>query len=361
MKFAVNMNSFIRDGLRSECIGGEWRWERQVLEALLLCPEVEKVSTFQPVWKSPHAMPSKLADGLNKNEMLDTICIFYYSIPVAAANKYKGMIINTHHFPHHDISTYSKFTEQYGSKWFFSYDRARPEAFMDKNYREIGCENNWEPLPIPAVPQTYQGSNFNKKIILFPSKGIIGALRYPPMDWGSEGAPGKDMFTWVAKKLAEDSSMEFHVLSSYVQGDLDFLHCTDLEKEFFSFPITRCLTPYRDRIVVHRAIGWDQILDLYSKTKIVVSSTGGGGMAMEAAAYGIPVVSHINTPMSLCPEYLEATLLSEKYFSMLDELYYNESCYNRVGSGYRAFIEKHYTYKAFTDNLFSILKKRGMT
>src|SRR3990167_11310235 len=94
MEIAVHLNATIDHGIRGDNLRGEWRWERQVCDALLSSERVSKVYSLKPVWRSSDPLPYKFIDGLPPEKEKDVICLFHDSWHIAARHSFKGLIIN---------------------------------------------------------------------------------------------------------------------------------------------------------------------------------------------------------------------------------------------------------------------------
>lgn len=349
-QIAVFLNAPVTSNLRADNLGGEWRWERQVLEALLLSNRFDRVYSLRPVWQSDEPMPPRFIDGLPQKEEADTVCIMHDSYHVAEQHRFKGLVIQVHR-PTHDCTS---FVKTYKKKFFLTYDRVVMCADgTHENLVSVSSPTSVEMVANPSIPCVHDGDNFDKRIILFPAKGVVHALKTPAFYWG-------ELFSWCAKKLAEDSEKELHFLTGYEQASLDFCGWKDVKEEFFSSPQTQPLRPFSDRVVLHMGLPWSAVLDLYSQTKVVVSSLATGGAPPEAASFGIPVIGHGGTTIKNFPEFLFAESLSSEYLALTDKLYYDRDFYVRVGAAYKEYVATHWTYEAYAANLMRIFDTREM-
>ena len=356
MQIAIHLNSPIYTTLRADCLGGEWRWERQVLEALLSSDRFDRVYSLRPAWKSKEPMPPKYIDGLPKKEEANTVCIFYNSYHVAEKYQFKGLVMQTHQaMPQPAIKTWM---QTYQERFFITYDRAIREPIIQERMEIPASPWHVENIATPGIPEVYPNNNFDQDIILFPAKGITGLLRYPSFDWGQ-------LFTWLAEKLQEDSNKKVHFLTGYHNPvGLNFLGLADLtafRKDFLSYPQTQCLLPFQDRITLHTEIGWDEVQSLLSRTKVIVSTLCSGGIPIEAAAFGIPMVGPSGSPLAQFPDFLYAGSITPEYFKIADKLYYDREFYTQKGNAYREFVRKYYTFEAFSEKMYSLLSDRGLT
>lgn len=352
------MSGPVTTALRDDPFRGEMRWERQALEALLLSDKVDRVySLLGSVWKSSSERPKKLVDVVSNSDVKDTVGIFYYYYNIAKSFSFRGVLFNFHIGPGMTPEEYEYFKSIYGSKFVLTHDCAVGNSVRQKIVEEqygVGAVVN---LPTPGVPSIHNCNNFDKDIILVYVKNLFALFRYPQTYWG-------DLFPWIADKLREDSNKKVLFVTGYCRADLDFAGIHDMESEFWSYVTTRCLVPFKDRIMLMGAVGWGDILRTLSNTKIVIGPTSTGGMPIEAASYGIPMVGTTGSSrasISYTKDFLASEQsLDHKYFELMDKLYYDRDFYTKTGSSYRDFVEKFYTYDAFTNRLFDIFAERGM-
>lgn len=312
------------------------------MEALLASDEFDTVYSLLPVWRSSEPKPAKFIDGLPAAEDENTICIFHDSYHVAEKHSFRGLVIQVHQ----PTVLFTGFMEKYGKRFFVTYNRAVRSTADGVHQRIIdrSGRDHVENLAGPSVPDVSDGNNFDENIILFSASGVLSALRHRTF-FGS-------LFSWCAQKLEEDHRKEVHFLAAAPNDNA--------RAEFFQSPETQCLLSVRDRVVLHPALSWASVLDLYAKTKVVVSTLATGGSPPEAASFGIPVIGPANSPIAQFPEFLAAPCLSPEYFSLLDRLYYDRAFYVETGNAYRNFVRTHYTYAAYVKNLVRIFQEREM-
>ena len=326
---------------------------------------MSKVYSLKPVWRSSDPLPYKFIDGLPPEKEKDVICLFHDSWHIAARHSFKGLIINVFAGPGpNDIPLFKELASKYKEKFLFTYSFAHPSRVKQESMETTVPIGHVEHLTIPGIPGVHHDvNNFDKDIILFPNRDLVSLMRANSRQLG-DIYNLKSAFIWIATKLSQGSTKEFHIMSGLDQADLDFRRCADLYQEFFSYDITQCLLPFKSRIKIHKGFGWDEVLHLLSETKIMITALGtAGGTPREAAAYGIPNIGMSNDASDLffaCPRYLYAPSLSETYFDLIEKLYTDKEYYTEVGSAYRDYVDQFYTYKAFTNNLFDIFQRRNM-
>ena len=176
----------------------------------------------------------------------------------------------------------------------------------------------------------------------------------------------KLIFDWIANKLKVNSLYEFHIFTG---ASLESLISQGYPLDFFwTHPQTQALLNYKNQITIHYNLGWNQVLNIYSKTKLMISSLRGGsftaGAAQESAMYGIPFILTLEDSLSTgtWQETLSscsASFGSQLYLDLMDKLLEDELFYNLISKSISNAVY-HYTYKSFNDNIISALQKRGM-
>jgi hypothetical protein len=339
-------------GFSDDNLSSEGRWERLVFESLLSCEEVDNVYSVLPIWKSSHSKPDKFVDGPIRNKINDIITIAPNSWPFNIVPK--GIVLNSYYSSFFYYKEFSGFREAIKDNFFV----INPY----NNYQGIykGVETFLEDVILPRIPYVKKDNKpFNNKIILWPHKQVF---------FGNTIHTLEPVFNWVAAKLEEDKEMQFHVLSCMENSSLDFFGFDrDVCKHFFSFKTTDILKKVKDRVIIHKALSWLKVLDIYSKTKISLSNDNSSiytsGFAQESGMFGVPFIftsdARSNPSWNNKLKTCAAEWCSKDYFNLMDRLLVDEVFYNKISTLVKEQVQK-YTYDNFNKNLLLALNKRGM-
>lgn len=344
MDLAVLTLQAVCEHFASENLPTEARWERLVIEALLACPEVESVRSILPIWRSPHPMPQKFIDGCRPEELKDLVVvapngwpIFGYGSPIDISAH--GVVLNNYYSSLFRLPEFRRLEAACGGR-VFSVDpfaRYSEQTGLRTPYGEPSVH-------LPRIPRIEVGSPRDNTILLWPHKGLHDAMRYRLFDVGA-------LFQWLAKRLKADPNLSFHALTALGPAEVASKGYT--ADFFWSHPTTAELRDVSDQVVVHLEMGWDEVLALYAKTRLMISSPNSGyltaGPAPEAGMYGVPYVI-VSEPWWGAPAY----------FSSMDRLLDDPEYYEEF-SGLSAERARPYTYANFTTNLFAAMKRRGLT
>lgn len=357
MKFVVNLTSpNVTNSLKGGNFRGEPRWERQAVEALL--EHGHTVNTIMSGAWTGTAKPGNLHYGLPSNPQ-DFIGMAHDFQPASVPPIFKASIFNMfsiHYF--RDIPEKVKeYKNKYGNNLIFT--QGYYKSANEKDIIKAVGTSNYEYLGVPGIPKIYEGDNFNKKKILWISRGIH--LHAFP---GKENPELVTFIDWVISKLEKDPALEFIICSGLSQRDMDWQkwNCT-VEERIFQSSIIQKLQPYRNRIQVPIDLDWNKILDLMEDVKLSVSIAPDrwGGPPVESAGYGIPYV-HIAPPAMF--EHMDGGCLASSdnihRLKIYDKLMDNHSFYRSEGDKYREFTRKHHTYEAFNKRVLEILSSRGI-
>lgn len=357
IRIAVSTRDKIGKNLRDDNVRGESRWERQCMEALLQCDWVDVVSTITPYTDSNSDVFKqypKFQDGIRPGDHSKTIMISmdYFSNLLKDGNKYQGLLFNVYNGLWEEaLPEVLRLQQEYGQRIVFTH--GFPGSTIGPYLGRMIGPDNIKDLPVPGIPNVIECNNFDKDILFWNQRFIYQFMPDKPIEL---------LFTWVAEKLAQDSNKKFVIATGFRDVDVAWHSYSGIESQFWSYESAKILLPFKNRVIVHGSLGWQQMLDIHAQTKAIVAFPASfGGPPLEASMYGIPFVGKANIgPLVECPEYLGLPNSTEEYVALLDKLYTDKEYYTKVGSAYREFVRTRYTYKAFTDNLKKILIDRGM-
>jgi hypothetical protein len=153
---------------------------------------------------------------------------------------------------------------------------------------------------------------------------------------------------WILSKLSHDNMLEFHIMF----GLSDF-NGHSPEEAIWSIPSMSLLSRFRDRIKIHGELGWDEVLNLMSKTKLCIAfPLRYGGPPLEASMFGIPMIGQPDiSPFIELPEYIGVNYDNDRFMTEIERLYSDHSYYRIKGDAYRNYSNNNYTYSAFLKNL----------
>lgn len=343
---------------------GEPRWESNAVDALLT--EGKTVHSTTNIWLSEAPRPSNLYD-MNPDWMEESIQISYgvpHEIhtgyyPPEAKPKYR--VVQYHDGP----SSATKDT-------FLKYDRELPGsivatcsfksgAYISRLQKVLGGQNvEW--TFGPTVPRVYNDHDgFQQPNLLWAYRNFCTYADNDPRGM-------KTLFAKVADFLRQDTNARLVMLIQPHNAQSAEAIAKDCRAFFLSYSFTKPLTPYLDRVEVLTAIDWCQVLDIMSKTKMIISPAEPlGGPPFEAASYGVPIVMEQNTNPFLesprnpmFPEVLMAQRgCSGQFFNQLERLFSDSAFYHKHGDAYRTFVEQRATYGAYVRKIEEIAAKRG--
>jgi len=352
--------------LQLENFRSESRWARSVLESLLNADWVDKVYSLYPVWKGSGSLHPKFVDGLPPGKDKDVIGIFYEAPTIAKDFNFKAVMMNVTatqaygNCVHIWDSVFNcknlldQFKKKYNKNFFITAGYLDCQKALNLLINTTGQEY-FEFLPIPNIPKiTHQTNNFNKKKIVYASRSFLNNFIRPEV-LSSEAI---EVFKWVSSKLKEDPLMEFHIFSGESIESMNFHKCTNIDKEFNESISMKIFVSVRNQVKIHFGMDWKTNCQFWSEVKIPVSSESGFfNTQIEAAAYGIPTILHHTTPES---NFLNASWGTKEYIELLEKLYTDENFYRTNGEFYKKCVEENHTFDVFSNNLFKILKQRGI-
>ena len=363
-KIAVHMRENIRNGFRGDNLRSEPRWERQVCEACLENSEIDEVFSAWPQWISNNPPPPKFRNGFPIQRHNDAPLIVQDFWNNDHGFSPKGWLFNIYAGAAPLEQSLKNFIDnlksRYHERLVFTYGYTGSVHIKTNLINMVGSDYA-EELPVPSVPYVAVDDSFEKKILLWGQRWIF--LR---MEGSHVVGEVKDemykIFSWIAARLKKDPTLEFHLLSGYGPQDIEFRHYPPVADYFWSFDCVAPLREVKDRVVIHEGMDWQQTLNIYAKTKLVVSfAENYGGSPAECGMYGIPFIGRpLVNPLVDCPVYLSEDIHSPNYYNLLDKLCDDHEFYSKIGNGYRDFVAEHYTYSAFSKKLLSILKDRHM-
>jgi len=255
---------------------------------------------------------------------------------------------------------------------FLKYDRREPGSivatcsFKAGNYFDnlqniLGRENVvW--TYGPTVPEVhYEHSAFDQPNMLWSYRNFCDSTILNPKGMNQ-------LFGIIADNLRNDPNAKLVILAQPQNPEQSKAIEEDIRAFFFSFGFSKQLHPYQDRVEILTAIDWLQMLELMSKTKLIISPAMPlDGPPFEAASYGIPTILDVNmnpfinkNKALFFPEVLSAPAgFSPQFFNHLQRLNTDRAFYESHGNAYRKFVDENATYSAYVKSLEDIAKQRG--
>lgn len=365
---AVTTRDKISGDLRDDALSGESRWERQCIESLLLCPQIDKVYTLDNVCSSESNVFSKFGNkfssGLPASEYNNTILIGmdFWTAHFENRPSFKGAFFNVFHgLWDVDLPKAKEMISQYGKRIVFTHQFPGSdigtylEGKVGKDFLEL--------LPTPGIPEVVECNNFDKDILLWDQKFIFQYM---------DGKEIESIFRWVKEKLVGDKNKKFVITTGFRPVDLMWhKYKPTAEEQFWTYDCANILSTVRDRVVVLGSVSWSEMLRLHSEAKLPVTFPAQyGGAPLECAMYGLPFIGKNKTsPFIECPDYVSMPELMEgtvsaidgnSFVGALERLYTDRDYYTKIGSSYRSFAKSRYTYSVFANNFLRIAGERGM-
>lgn len=340
----------IGDDFQSGNFRSEARWERQACEALSLCEEVDNLCLTNPVWTSTTSpMPRNLQNVYNNN---CAVLMQGFQPELFKLQPKHGFIVNAYaHSMASEDEQLVKLKLKYGHKLVIT------SGWL--NYHNLDAiksicgPEHYADLYLPHIPKVISASNnYANKILLWSGGDFQGNVNERT----------KPILEWTAKKLMDDPSLEFHLCSGYTHEGVQYRGHSSLDDLFWSSSHTEPLAKVKAQCKLHLSMSWRSMLDMYSKTKLVVSPILPGGQPIECSMYGIPHVGDARTftgPMSGLSSYLVQTTLEDD-LAKLENFMTNEAAYSGVGETYRNFVNATYTYEKFCQQIVQIVLDRKM-
>lgn len=382
MKICISLRDPAPTDLREGNLRSEGRWERQALEACISNPLVTDIYTAGYEWSGGKNITSKYRGQITKGVAPDTVLLiqdYNWNVITGSGYTYKAVLVNIFMGPWEPQKREIKnLVDKYGNKFMFTigYPAAlEGQALYLKDFIDV---SNILVLPVPAVPAVVEGSNFNKKILLWPYRIIFfSSLSEMPV------------IDWALQKLITYPDLELVVATGWNRDEAKEINSTgtdaysitrDLNEVFWEVEKHKPFISARSRVKILYSIPWKEMLTTYSNTKLMLPhATYNGGSPCEAGMYGVPFIgngnsmtfkdcepSFVQTAMHRdgatfrgCAEFLVAGN-SDQHLAMLDKLLIDEEHYNKIGNAYRDFIRRTYTYESFNNHLNNILTSRGL-
>jgi hypothetical protein len=349
----------IGEGFKHGNHRSESRWERQACEALTLSSEIDNIYLTNPVWTSTATpKPKNLHNSFNE----DCVVIMQGFQPELLSLKPKhGFIINAYaHYLSNEDQRLLALKKEYGGKLVITSGWKNLEN--QDSVKEIYGVGNYADLYLPHIATpVYNTNNFKNKILLWSTRNLHGHLAVI-----DEQANYRMVMVmrWVARHLAGDSSLEFHICSGDSAQDALALGYNSIEDLFWANGCTAPLLPVESQVCFHPALDWNDMLAMYQATKLVVSPILPGGQPIECGMYGIPHFGSLRTkrgPMAALAGYLfESDVSTALYLSKMEEFMTSEREYLTVGENYRAFVNETYSYDIFVQQVIAIVKNKRM-
>lgn len=361
MRYAVSLrDSKISSSLRKDNVRGESRWERQVAEALIQGNNLV-FCRAGGVWLPKQTMPDNFKFGIDASTSTQTVAITHDFIDGLMVPNFKAClfnIYNTHQLRDGGplIEAYRK---HYKDRIMFTHGYYQDQAQVN-DLISVGVRpEEIRFLGAPSATQVYEQDNFNKKILLWTSRGIH--LHTFP---GKENPYLDKYVSWIKEKLETDSELQFVMITGLDQADMDWQGwgCT-VEERIFQSPIMEKLQSVKHQIKVLTSLGWDQVLEIMANTKLCVSLdlSRFGGPPIECGMYGIPYVSPVGpTAFMSVPGYLHTANVDEM-LGMYSMLFSDHKLYREYGDAGREHVRKYHTYEAFRIRLAEILAEKGVS
>lgn len=343
---------------------GEPRWESNAVDALL--DQGRTVHSTTDIWLSPDPRPPNLYD-LNMDWVEQSVQISYG----VASEIYTGAYpagLN----PKYRLVQYYDGPTQETRDTFFKYAKNAPGSIVATTAFQAGLQSsrlkqvlgaeNVEWVAGPTVPCVHwDHCSFEQTGLLWAHRNFVGLAEHQTNEM-------KKLFSLVASWLNTDPALEVVMLVTWPSIEIGNRFKQDGLDYFFSFACTTPLTPFKDRVKVHTSKHWIEVLEIMSKTKLVISPAEQfGGPPFEAGSYGIPSIlqRQVNPFVSengqpLFPEVLGVQQgASQEFLNTLERLHTDRDFYCKHGNGYRKYIDKYATYAAFVARLEEIATRRG--
>ena len=346
----------IHDEISSDNLATEHRWERLVLDSLLNCSDFDTVYSVLPIWKSSKSKPVKFVNGIDSKKLRELVLVCPNGWPMHL--RPKGFVFNCLYDSLSDTSQFRDIEKECNENIILidPFDNFSRDHGLEKFPTHI---KYFEPFFPPRLPYINQNSESVKNnILLWPHKGALDNMKYKTVDM-------KLIYDWVALKLEQDPSLEFVFLTASLQSSLTFAGYPLLEDFFWNHETTCNLKKYKERVTLHLSLSWKEVLEIYSRTKLMISSQRGGsftaGSAQESAMQGIPFVltQEISPWENILSPKLFALWGSLEYFSLMDKLLTDKVFYNQISQDIKNYAYR-YTYESFNKNLIAALEKRNM-
>jgi len=357
----ISVCVFIRNpapgNLRSGNLRGEPRWERQALEACLNNPQVGSVYTSGHVWGGSHP---KYKGKMRPNVAAETVLLTHdWHRGQIQGYNYKAVFANIFSSPAPtQVSQVKDTNKQLNGKLFFTlgYPHLYNEVAKIEQLENFLPRDNIVLLPVPGSPGVVHDSNFDKTKLLW-------AQRCAHMLRMENSLP----LLWSLQQLDKNKDLTLEVLSgwspreakNYVDGRV--ISLPDVTKAWWELEKFAPYIHLKDRVTLHPQLGWDEVLTLYGQSKLLLTyGLSFGGPPVEAGMYGIPIVTNgISGAMVDCEEYLHTATEADALL-IYERLLNDREFYDRVGSSYRDYVDKTYTYAAFNANFNRLLVDKSI-
>lgn len=364
MKYLVHCTAVASPTFRHGNYRGEPRWELNSVDALLAMGRT--VHSTTNIWQSSSPRPENLYD-MNLNWMDESIQISY-GVPHEIHTGYYPPEAN----PKYRIVQYHDGPSQQTKDKFLRFHKDRPGSivatcsfktgsYLSRLQSVLGAENvEWHFGP--TVPCVYEDHHsFNQNTLLWAYRNFCR--------FADENPSGMErLFNKVADWMNKNHELKVVILAQPHNEISKAALDGNRPAWFFNFGFSRPLKKFADRVEILTNQHWCDVLDLYSKTKVVISPAEPlGGPPFEAASYGIPMILESRTN-----PFIEgngnpmfnglisvAQGFSNDFFNYLDRLFHDQSFYNNHGNAYRSFVKQHATYASWVSNVESIVQKRG--
>lgn len=362
MKYLVHLTAPVTTNLSADNYRGEPRWERNCVSALL--SQHRQVHTVWDIWQSKETPPPNLHSGINKDWLAESRMITY-GVP-ATTNigdvRAKNYIVQYLDGPSHQTKDE-----------FLKFDREKPGSIVAtcsfkswvyiKRLKDVLGEENVEWVQGPTVPFVVDGADNHKQTyLLWSYRNFEKFTREDPV--------GLDrLFGVIAGYLKEDPSLRLGMVINPDRPETHAAIQADKMGWFFNLHPIRNVRPYMDRVDIFYNIHWHQMMDLMSKTRLIISPAEPfGGPPFEAAMYGIPsVLGHESNPFIDSvrnPQFDELLTapqgkICDPFLQKIDRLFRDHTFYRKHGDGYRAHVKQYATFEAYVRQIEEIAKKRG--
>jgi len=357
MKVCIHMRQGISPDLEDGNLRGEARWERQVLAAMMENPEVTDVYTSGAVW--PTGGP-KYRGMVNQSSAPQCVLFLHdWRQSIIDQFHFKAVLVNIFSGPWKEQrSAIKKTAERYGDKLLFTLSYEVMEITHPDYLSSFIPRKNIQFISIPGASKVIEGSNFDKKTLLWPYRIIFMDQVYQTK-----------AIIWALQKLMEDSSMKLKIATSWntksepkdVSDGKAFNLPTDITTYFWNRPETQPYIAVKDQVKLFYSLTHKQILSLYAESKLVLPHYRYfGGPPIEAAMHGVPFVGNsANGAFSRYDKYVW-TSDEDKHIEIMEKLYKDREYYDQTAENYKNYVKDNFTYAAFNRKVNSILKERGL-
>ena len=373
MKVCIALRQPIRNKLREENLRSEPRWERLALEACMQNTEITDIYTLGNVLPNAYNYTNKYRGILSYQEdASDCILLVQdWNTSICKLFNYKAIIAHIFHGPweeqKEDIATVSN---SMNKKLYFAFGHPslfntiaipedKPQTLSSIHMRNFIDIDQIVFLPLPWIPESRFKDRFFQNSLLYASRLIFVS-----------DLTTKDTLYWAFQKMLSNKDLTLRIITGWFPHEVkDYINNEpvyikkDINDYFWTL---EKFLPYKEalssRVKIYNNLDWNQILNAYQDTKLLLThSINYGGAPMEAAMHGVPFIgtSEIDGALVDCPDYLVAKG-SDELVNILDSLYSDHEFYSKIAQSYHDYVMDLYSFDAFNKRLNNILKDKAI-